>query len=78
MEGDSYEDPRENKFVSRDRQCHENKLNASTNNLSLRSKNILRKPDMFYITFNCYNFNQAQARPSEGEGLEETVTDCRM
>jgi hypothetical protein len=43
------------------RLLHEHKVNASTNNFSLRKKRPRLSP-MFCTTFGCYNFNQAWTR----------------
>jgi hypothetical protein len=49
-------------FVSGTRLCHEHTMSASTNNFFFAKKNGPRKPEMFYITFDCYNLNQARTR----------------
>jgi hypothetical protein len=49
-------------FVSRSRLCHEHKMSATKNKFLFTKKKCLRKPEMFYITFDCENLNPARTR----------------
>jgi hypothetical protein len=49
-------------FVSEARLCHKRKMNATTNNIFFVKKNGPRKPEMFYIKFDCYHLNQTRTR----------------
>jgi hypothetical protein len=65
-------------FVSGARLCHEYKMSATTSNFFFAKKNGPRKPEMFYITFDCYHLNPARTRtlsvlpgPALGPGRAE-------
>jgi hypothetical protein len=51
-------------------------MSATTNNFSLRKNNGPIKPEMLYMTFDCYHLNQARTRtllsvlPGPGLALE--------
>jgi hypothetical protein len=50
-------------FVSGVRLCHEHKMSATTNNFLFAKNNGPRKPEMFFVTFDCYHLDQARTRP---------------
>jgi hypothetical protein len=49
-------------FVPGARLRHEHKVRPTTNNYSLRKKNCPVKPEIFYLTVDCYHLNHAQTR----------------
>jgi hypothetical protein len=72
-------------LLSGTRLCHERKMSATTDNFFFAKKNGPKKPEMFYITFDCYHLKQAEPGPDPNtigatrpaQALQTSITNCK-